>query len=283
MADEQTPDEASQTKRERQKARRAQRQEAERAAAARARRTRVGAFVVVGLLVVGTAGFFVQRNLADRAAERELIEEARADLAAFGCTEVEEMPPLGAGHFGEQELTGNPPETVYDHLPTTSGRHIGTWTVTGVYDHYIDERLTTHNLEHGYVVMWYDEDADPGQVTELKEFAEERIEAGDQELIVAPYNQPLEEDANFGFVSWERRQLCDEFSSGIALGFINENMDNERAPETFAGPHLGEEGVVPDGDGPLLYPPLSQGGELPEQTEGDDGDDEQFEMDSGES
>ena len=290
MADDHSPDESNLTKRERQKARRAQRQEAERAAAARARRTRIGVLVLVGVLVAGTAGYFVQQNLAERSQERSMIEDARADQAAFGCTDVEEMPPLGAGHFSDAELAPNPPETAYAHLPTTSGPHIASVIRTGVYDEYVDERLTTHNLEHGYVVMWYDEDAADEQVTELEEFAQERIDAGDQELIVAPYNQPFEGDANFAFASWERRQLCEEFSPGIALGFINENMNAERAPETFAGPHTGErQGELdPDEeDGPLVFPPLSDdGAEAPSQPPEDGGAEgdaapERLDMDSG--
>lgn len=261
MADEETPDEAHLTKRERQKARRAQRQEAERAAAARARRIRLGSFVLVGVVVAGTAGYFVQQNLAERQREQEEIEQARADLTELGCTDALEMPPLGAGHFSGTELAQNPPEAVYDHLPTTSGQHIGSVVSTGVYDDYVDERLTTHNLEHGYVVMWYGQDADPDQVEELKAFAEERIEAGDEELIVAPYDRAMDDEANFAFASWERRQLCDEFSAGVALGFIRENMNNERAPETFAGPHLGgRQGEIDptEEDGPLVFPPLGE-------------------------
>lgn len=259
MADEERPDEANLTKRERQKQRRAQRQAAERAAAARSRRIRLGAFVLVGVVVAGTAGYFVQQNIAERRAERQEIEQARADQQAFGCTDVLEMPPLGAGHFEGPELGQNPPETVYDHLPTTSGQHIGSVAVTGVYDDYVDERLTTHNMEHGYVIMWYAPDADPEQVEELKAFAQERIDEGDEELIVAPYDRAMDEEANFAFTSWERRQLCDEFNDGIALGFIRENMNNERAPETFAGPHLGgRQGEIDpaEEDGPLVFPPL---------------------------
>lgn len=258
MSDEQAGQ--YQSKRERQKARRAQRQEKERAAAARARRTRLGIFALVGLLVVAVIGFGVQRFLAERAAERELIEEAQANLDEFGCTEDREMEAQGAGHFEGPELADNPPEVAYAHLPTTSGRHIGTWAATGVYDQYIDERLTTHNLEHGYVVIWYDEDADPEQVAELEEFAQERIDDGDSELVVAPYNQPLEDDANFAYVSWERRQLCEEFHEGVALNFINEHMNDQRAPEAAVGPHLpGEEdaGLVP-GEDEVLFPPLNE-------------------------
>lgn len=260
VADDEAPDEANMSKRERQKARRAQRLEAERAAASKAQRRRLAGFVAAGLLVAGVVGYFVQQNLAERRAEQEQIEAALANLDELGCTPDEEMPPLGAGHFsGEaQELEGNPPDVVYDHLPTTSGRHIASVVATGVYDEYVDERLTTHNLEHGYVVLWYDEGADAEQVTALKEFAQERIDDGEQEIIVAPYNQDLDDDANFAFVSWERRQLCDEFDEGVALNFIREHMNDARAPEAVVGPHLGgEPGELVPGEDQVVFPPMA--------------------------
>ncbi|MEX0658459.1 MAG: DUF3105 domain-containing protein [Egibacteraceae bacterium] len=260
MPDEQSP-EANLSKRERQKARRAQRLEAERAAAASAKRRRLAVFAVVGVLIVGAAGYFVQQNLAERAEEREIIQAGQENLDELGCTPVEEMPPLGAGHFEQAQLAANPPEAIYDHLPATSGQHIGQVVVTGVYDEYVDERLLVHNQEHGYVVMWYDEDADPDQVEALKAFAQERIDDGDAEIIVAPYNQPMDDEANFAFAAWERRQLCEEFDEGVALGFVTEHMDNQRAPETFAGPHLGgQPGEVDPATDPAVFPPLAEGG-----------------------
>lgn len=265
MSDEQSP-EANLSKRERQKARRAQRLEAERAAAASAKRRRLGGFVLVGVLLAGTVGFFVQRNLAERAEQRELIADALDRLDELGCTPDEEMPHLGAGHFGSDEaIAASPPEAIYAHLPTTSGEHMGQVTATGVHDHYVDERLVVHNLEHGYVTIWYDEDADPDQIEELRAFGQEQIDGGTQELIVAPYDRPMDDDANFAFVAWDRRQLCEQFDEGIALNFIDQHMNHQRAPETFAGPHFaGEQGVVdPDPDGPLVFPPLGDAADAP--------------------
>lgn len=280
MADEQRPDEADLSKRERQKARRQKRLEAERAAAASAQRRRIGGFVLVGVVIAGVVGYFVQQNLAERRAEREIIAAAQENLEELGCTPDEEMPHLGAGHFsGPQELPDNPPEALYDHLPTTSGRHIASVVVTGVYDEYVDERLTTHNLEHGYVGIWYDEEADAGQVEELKEFARERIDGGDNEIFVAPYDQPLDDDANFAFVAWDRRQLCQQFDPGIALNFINEHMNNQRSPEAVAGPHLGgNQGELDPAEDVVVFPPMGE--EAPEEEsfapeEGGEGHDEE--------
>lgn len=264
MADEQRPDEENLSKRERQKARRQQRLEAERAAAASAQRRRIGGFVLVGVLIAGVIGYFVQQNLAERRAEQDLIASAEENLEELGCTPIEEMEPLGAGHFGGEELAANPPEAIYGHLPTTSGKHIGSVVATGVYDEPIDERVTTHNLEHGYVTLWYAEDADPEQIDELKEFTQDRIGEGDGEIIVAPYTQPMDEGAAFGFVAWERRQLCEQFDPGIVLNFINENMDNARAPEALAGPHLGgAAGELVPGEDKVLFPPLADAGPGP--------------------
>lgn len=262
------------SKRERQKQRREARREAERNAAKRARTTRLAVFVVLGLAVAGGIGYFVQQTLAARGERAERLAEAAAES---GCTDVQQPESLGAGHFQGPELADNPPEAVYDHRPTTSGRHIGTWARTGVYDSYVDERLTTHNLEHGYVVMWYAEDAPDEQVEALKTLAREEIDGGNQEIIVAQYNAEMDEGASFAFTAWEHRRLCEQFDAEIASAFVGDHMNTPSAPETNAGPHLGEGaggGIDPETQ-QAVFPPL-------DDAAGDPGADDGGEQDAGE-
>lgn len=257
------------SKRERQKQRREARREAERNAAKRARTTRLAVFVVIGLAVAGGIGYFVQQTLAARGERAERLAEAATES---GCTDVQQPESLGAGHF-QGNLAPNPPEAVYDHRPTTSGQHIGTWAQTGVYDSYVDERLTTHNLEHGYVVMWYAEDAPDDQVEALKTLAQEEIDEGNQEIVVAQYNAEMDEGANFAFTAWEHRRLCDEFDAEIASAFVDDHMNTPSAPETNAGPHMND-GIDPETQ-QAVFPPL-------DDAAGDPGADDGDEQDAGE-
>lgn len=274
MPDEQLPDGENLSKRERQKLRRQRRLEAQRAEQRRARRRRTVATAVIALVLLGGTGAFAAQWALDRADERRQIAAAQENLASLGCTTVEDQPILGREHFSGPELAENPPDVIYPDRPATSGTHIGQWAITGVYDKVVDERLLVHNLEHGYVTAYYDQDAPAEEVEALKEFAREQIDSDRYEkLIVAAWDGELPGDANFALAAWGVRQLCEQFDEGVGLGFLREHhyLAGD-APEKELSPHGPGSGVDPDEvDGDLLYPPLDEApdtdaGTMPEAT-----------------
>ncbi|CAN5320266.1 hypothetical protein BH20ACT9_BH20ACT9_21730 [soil metagenome] len=160
-----------------------------------------------------------------------------------------------------RELTANPPRRVYPRRPGSSGTHLGTLVMTGVYDKPIDERIVVHNLEHGYVVFWHDTSADSGAVGRLEDFARDRIEGDFPKVVVAGYPGELPDGAGFATVAWGNRQLCDDFDPRTAQAFLDRLHDGLLAPEARLAPHLrARPGVIdPDTvDGPLLFPPLGR-------------------------
>lgn len=262
MSDEHQPDEQSLTKRERQKMRRQQKLERQRVEARKARRRRTVILGVVVLLLVGTTGALAAQWALDRAEERRLVAEAQENLEALGCTTVEDPPNLGAGHFSGPELASNPPDVIYPDRPTTSGRHVGNVVQTGVYDKVIDERILVHNMEHGYVNVYYADDAPAEQVEDLKEFAREQISSRRHEkLIVSAWKDDLPEDVNFALTAWGARQLCREWDRGVALGFLDDwHWLAGDAPERTLPAHTGDSGGGLDPneeEGDMLLPPLT--------------------------
>lgn len=248
------------SKRERQKQRRDQKRQHQRAEARRQRATRLVVLGVIAALVLGGTGVAVAGWLANRAADAELRAQALARLDELGCTEDETQPDLGAGHISDN-LAEFAPDRIYPNRPTSSGVHLPRWILTGVYDKEIDERLLVHNLEHGYVVVYHDAGADPEAVAELEANAEERIGSGAPKLIVTPWIGELPEEANFAFVAWRQRQLCEQYDEGVLLEFLtNHHGLRGQAPEKDLQAHLNPgEGLDPnDTEGPLLFPPLGQ-------------------------
>jgi len=255
------------SKRERQKQRRDAKLAEQRRQLARSRRNR---FIVLGLVAVvalAALGVLIQSRIAQQREREASIAAANAQLAELGCTEITEQPDLGGGHIANPEqLAAAPPEAVYPDRPATSGQHLGAVAVTGVYDKQIDERLLVHNLEHGYVNVWYDEEADPAQVEQLKSFAQGQIDGDRPEMVVAPYGEPIQGDANFAFVSWNFRQLCGQYDDAVLTAFLEQHYNGEAAPERFAGPHTGSQDGEIDpnaAEGPLLFPPLAQATDVP--------------------
>ncbi|CAN5864511.1 hypothetical protein BH23ACT8_BH23ACT8_14250 [soil metagenome] len=265
MSDELSPDEANLSKRERQKQRR-ERKLAEQATARRAaRRKRMVALgvivvVVLGLIAAATASF-----LADRAERSEAVAAAADKLDDFGCTPITEQPDEGAGHFTGQELVQTPPDVAYQNRPATSGPHIGSWAMTGVYDKAIDERLLVHNLEHGYTVFWYDAEAPAEDVEALKSWAQEQIDGDFPKIVVAQYPDTLPE-GGFATVSWNVSQTCESFDPQIGLAFLDQhNGLDSGAPEMTLPPHMAAGGGTLDPEaedfpGDMLFPPLGESG-----------------------
>src|SRR5687767_10478658 len=105
------------SKRERQKQRREAKLVQQRAAQARARRTRLLTFAVLGVVVAGAVGAFA----CGKYREDQLEEQRRADVLAkldeLGCTEVQDLPDQGAGHFSGEELAATPPDVAYQDRP----------------------------------------------------------------------------------------------------------------------------------------------------------------------
>lgn len=268
------------SKRERQKVRRQAKREQEYTERRKARTRRTLTYGIVIALVLGLSGYAVAGWWSERQREQELKEEALARLDELGCSEVVRPPNQGAGHLTGENIQQFPPDEIYPDRPTASGLHMNQWVLTGVYDKRIDERLLVHNLEHGYVNVYHTEDADPAEVEELKRVARARIEGPAKKIIVAPWDGPLPDDANFAFLAWNARQLCEQFEEGVLLAFLDEyhHLAGE-APEKENRPHLRTgEGIDPNAtEGDLLLPPLGQSegggpameedGSVPEGTE----------------
>lgn len=251
-----------QTKRQRQKERRAAKRAEEQRAAETAKRRRTMATVGVVVLVVAGIGALLSGQIRGFLDRRSVVAEAEERLADFGCTPIEEMEQLGGSHFpgdaSSEQLAGLSPDVIYDHLPTTSGRHFGQVTVTGVYDDYIDERLTTHNMEHGYVIMWWDPDLPEAEVAELSDWASEQIDGRYEKLIAAPYNKPLPDGASVALTAWDHRQVCDDFDPGIAEAFLVELHDAPDVPEAGQPPHRGgAPGELDPADDAVVFSPFA--------------------------
>ena len=125
----------------------------------------------------------------------------------------------------------------YNTDPPTSGPHAGTVRADFYETAPPDENLV-HNLEHGYVVIWYNctELDDAGcqslktQIRGVMNRAKPVVVASDiKKLIAAPRPQM---DARIALTSWGRIDKLDEFNETEIMEFINDFR--ERAPEAGA-------------------------------------------------
>jgi hypothetical protein len=269
VSDPQHPDEANLSKRERQKLRRQQKMQQEQAAAKAARAKRGVATVVVAALVLGGIGLWGANWWGDRQERARQIEFASENLEALGCTPVEEQPIIPSQHLSGQELASSPPDALYPDRPTTSGRHLGGVAASGFFDKVVDERLLVHNLEHGYINIFFAEDASDDEVADIEEFVNEQIAARTEKIIATRWKADMPGDARFALTAWGARQTCEQWDRGVALAFIDSyHYLAGTAPEKNVQPHrVGMSGVADpnETEGDVLFPPLGS----PEDGDGD--------------
>lgn len=144
----------------------------------------------------------------------------------------EEVPIVGADHIPEGQEASD-----YTTDPPTSGQHYANEADAGFYDEApVDERLV-HNLEHGYIVVYYKcEGLNDSECRGMKDDLRSAIGAAGvsdytrtSKIIVAP--RPTMEN-RITYTSWGRIYQANDFDRDEFVLFVKQNRDN--APEPFA-------------------------------------------------
>lgn len=193
-------------------------------------------FVRVGvplIVIVAIVGFFVWRNVQ----EGQALSRARA---AIDCGEVETrqdeldaFAALGNRTHVEPFVEGQ------NGVPATAGAHSQALNPEPkIYEEPVPEANAVHNLEHGYVLIYYAADGENALAEDLVG-ALEGVAEEEAEVIMAPYEglaQPM------ALVSWGRLQTCAPPAGAdpgdvetAARGFIEEYRNSSLAPEPGAG------------------------------------------------
>lgn len=189
--------------------------------------------IVAVILAVAGGGFWFFWNRAQEARERR--ERANEIAATIGCQPADDdAPDEGAGHVTEIPT--------YQSKPATSGPHFAQTLPldVSVYDQPADpvfEARAVHNLEHGYVLMYYRAEGDGALGSDAVEALEEVAES-EEEVIIAPYPD-LPDGENLVFVAWTTIQRCqvegetDDVVT-VADAFIRDFLNSGDAPEAGA-------------------------------------------------
>ena len=122
----------------------------------------------------------------------------------------------------------------YNSDPPTSGRHYAEEAGAGFYDnnnYKYPAGYLVHNLEHGYVIFWYNCDLlDESGCANLKAQIRTTIdELGGTKLIAYPWNTI---DVPLVMTSWGRLQRFETFDAEQAKAFYRANLN--KAPEPNA-------------------------------------------------
>lgn len=130
----------------------------------------------------------------------------------------EHVPNQGHTHIPE----GSPTPT-YNSNPPTSGPHYAGLARPGSYDYALPDPLLVHNMEDGYVILWYrmgDDEHNQARIREL-----EAASQGYRRVVIVPRENL---DTEYALTAWTRIDAFDEYDPGRIRAFLEafEGIDN---------------------------------------------------------
>ncbi|ONH32250.1 DUF3105 domain-containing protein [Pseudofrankia asymbiotica] len=203
------------------------------------------------ILIYGTAGTLAVVLLAvvliltissnHKAAASHKVGYVAAPTAAAtaaNCTGVLNQAQQGQTHV-------KPNETVnYKQTPPSSGNHDGDPLPDAIRFYNPDSGIrierAVHNMEHGFVIGWYDTKLPKDQITQLKNIA---AAAGSKFIAVPWTRSDFADNRHFVLTAWDRTQRCGTVSSDAVFEFVKKyavpglegaTWDSPTAPESGA-------------------------------------------------
>ena len=206
-----------------------------REARRRQRMRRLARWAIVGGIILAIVAIFLFVR------SRGQQEEAQAQEAAqrIGCEEVvtkqDELDAFAA--LGEQQHA-QPYAQGTGGVPVTAGAHAQALPPEPkVFSQPIQEPAAVHNLEHGYVLVYYAGEGE-NALPEGVRTALEDVVQGESEVLMAQYEGL---SSSLALVSWGRLQTCqmpEDAGPGdaetVVRSFIEENRNSSLAPEPGA-------------------------------------------------
>jgi hypothetical protein len=90
-----------------------------------------------------------------------------------------------------------------------------------------------HNLEHGYVVAWYDSKLPAADVAKLQTLA--KNPADSRLLVVGWWQGDLPAGKHVVYTAWGRTDRCSSVSDAMVQAFYGKHLNASLAPEAGAG------------------------------------------------
>lgn len=240
------------TKAERRAEARAERKRAEEEAARRAKQENIrnGVIAVAVIAVLAVVLIPTVQNLlgGGEAAENTVSQAAALEAReAAGCEMVVDGQPLEDRQHNDP-ATAPPADVLYassEVRPTHSGPHFSSpnGPLGGVPSDPLDERATTHNLEHGSVIAWFNPDqVDGSTVSEMENWMQARQDMGFESraggnVFVSPY-EGMTGDKPIAIRAWGYALNCEEWNQDVADAMLIDYWGTHgSAPESNLSPY----------------------------------------------
>jgi hypothetical protein len=186
------------------------------------------AALVVGIVLalVAVTGLLTVLDRGQRDTRPEAVRQAECDAPRdFPVAEIEVGHSSGMVSYESDPPYGGP------HAPQPLPGPIGYF---GRSRSPVDvAERAVHNLEHGYVVVWYDAGATDKA---LQRVSRELFGVRDLKVLVVPWRGEVREDRHFTLAAWGHLQSCAQPTAEAIRAFYDEHGGpNGDAPEKLVG------------------------------------------------
>lgn len=224
-----------------------------------------GSAVLVAIILIAAAvipAYIHDRN--KKAKEKAGYQAAPTALEkAAGCLGVHNDPVSPAAEhiptpidytkesYGDTR-DGTPP------IPPTGGKHnaVSLGDTTRFYP--LSEKprpeRAVHNLEHGYIVAWYDSQLPASDVSKLQALTTQPQYS--RLLVVGWWQSALPDNKHVVLTSWGRTDRCSSVSEAMIQSFYAKHLNSSVAPEAGLGAISGADSIPP-GTLPNASPSMS--------------------------
>lgn len=145
---------------------------------------------------------------------------------AAGCGPIERTTPLPKA---PKHRAG---AIEYAEAPPNSGDHSGNTLRNAKRFYSRDDNpaveQAVHNLEHGLVVAWYDDELPDDEVATLSDISQRM----GSRFVAVPWRRSAFRDGrHFALTAWGKTLRCERVSAEVVEQFIEDHADSEDAPE----------------------------------------------------
>jgi hypothetical protein len=182
-------------------------------------------WIVIGVVVAVVALILLGRALGTFDPPAAPIDVNAQEFDPAGQTVGTKMPDQGTTHIPSGQKAS------YNSVPPTSGDH---WAAPagpvpwGIKDVTIPPEATTHNLEHGGVVIAYNGLAS-GEIDQLKGIVSNLRSSGFNKIVLEPY--PDLKDAKVALTAWTWIYKLQSVDQTEIIKFLRAHYDPVEAPE----------------------------------------------------
>ena len=214
----------------------------------------IGSFLAVAVLLAAIIPSVLQSR--SRAEQRSVghVKAASAAAKTANCTGVRNDVQISRDHVTTTVDYAKLLSEKGEQIPPSSGPHNANPLPDSIHFYQRADKPTleraVHNLEHGFIVAWYDNELPQAEVTKLQTIAGQ---AGER-FIAVPWDRGVFPNGqHFVLSAWDRTQRCGTVSADVVADFVKTYAD-PTSGQDWKSPTAAESGgsggtVTPDATG----------------------------------